>query len=127
MPPDDPVKEMYELTRHAFACFGMDTTLPKELGPMLAAAGFVKIQCELKKVPIGTWARDSTLRVIGLYQKEAVLQVMPALATRPFRALGLSEAQSQMTLAMAREGMNNTNVHRYFPYYFWFAQKPETL
>ena len=53
MLPDDPVKEMYDLAHQAFSCFGMDITLPKHLGPMLEAAGFVNVQREVIPVPIG--------------------------------------------------------------------------
>jgi hypothetical protein len=123
MPDDDPVKYMYELCHRAFTKFGMDVTLPKRLEPMLRDAGFENIQCVVKKVPIGPWARDKTLRVIGMYQKIAIQDIMPVLAGRPFKALGMSQMQSEVTLAHARRGLADTGVHRYFYYYFWFAQK----
>lgn len=34
--------------------------------------------------------------------------------------------ESQVTVALARRAMEDHSVHRYFTYYFWFAQKPET-
>jgi len=125
MSSTDPVKYMYDLAGEAFSRFGMNVTLPKHLEPLLRDAGFENIQCVVKKVPIGTWARDKTLRLIGYLQKMAVYELMPALAERPFKALGLSEMESQVTLAYARKGLDDTNVHRYFMYYFWFAQKPK--
>jgi SAM-dependent methyltransferase len=124
MPPDDPVKYLYDKAAEAFAKFGMNVTLPKDLGPMLEAAGFDNIHCIVKKVPIGVWARDKTLRLIGLYQKEAVREILPVIGGRPFAALGMSRAEIDVTVAMARKGLDDTNVHRYFHYYFWFAQKP---
>ncbi|KAL2138694.1 hypothetical protein VTI28DRAFT_6367 [Corynascus sepedonium] len=124
MPDDDPVKYMYELGRRAFEKFGMNVTLPKNLEPMLRDAGFQNIQCVVKKVPIGPWARDKTLRLIGQYQKMAVQEIMPVLPGRPFTALGMSQVESQVTLAHARQGLDDMRVHRYFHYYFWFAQKP---
>ncbi|KAK4151017.1 hypothetical protein C8A00DRAFT_45705 [Chaetomidium leptoderma] len=124
MPDNDPVKYMYELGHRAFTKFGMDVTLPKILEPLLLDAGFENVQCVVKKVPIGPWARDKTLRVIGMYQKMAVQDLMPILPGRPFTALGMSPIESQVTLAHARQGLGNSSVHRYFHYYFWFAQKP---
>jgi len=121
----DAVKRMYELAGQAFRTFGMDVTLPKELKPLLRDAGFENIQCIVKKVPIGVWARDKTLRLIGLYQKMAILDLIPALSGPPFRALGMSPVEAQVTLAQARRGLEDTGAHRYFNYYFWFAQKPE--
>jgi len=124
MPQDDPVKHMYELAHQAFAKFGMNVTLPKVLEPLLRDAGYENIHCIVKKVPIGPWARDKTLRVVGMYQKIAILDLMPALPGRPFTALGMSRSESQVTLDHARNGLSDMSVHRYFHYYFWYAQKP---
>ena len=124
MSDDDPVKHMYDLANRAFAKFGANVTMAKDLEPQLREAGFENIQCIVKKVPIGVWAKDKTMRLIGLYQKMAVLDLMPALAGRPFAALGMSQVESQVTLAHARRGLEDSSVHRYFNYYFWFAQKP---
>ncbi|KAJ4289413.1 hypothetical protein N0V88_006893 [Collariella sp. IMI 366227] len=65
LPPSDPVHYLYTLCGRAFSQFGMDVTLPKRLRPLLEGAGFENIQCVVKKVPIGPWARDKTMRVIG--------------------------------------------------------------
>jgi hypothetical protein len=124
MRDDDPVKYMYELIQRAFTKFGMDVTLPKDLKNLLRDAGFENIQCVVKKVPIGPWARDKRLRIIGTYQRAAVQAFMPVLVGRPFTALGMSQVQSQVTLTRARLALRDTTVHRYFHYFFCFAQKP---
>ncbi|KAK3493611.1 S-adenosyl-L-methionine-dependent methyltransferase [Neurospora crassa] len=124
MPDDDPVKVLYDFSQEAFAKFNMNITMPKTLRRYLADAGFVNIQCVVKKVPIGVWAKDKTLRLVGMYQKMAILEIMEALAGRPFDALGLDPVQREMILMEARKGLDNPRVHRYFNYYFWFAQKP---
>ena len=123
MPDDDPVKRMYELADEAFTKFGIDMTVAAKLEPMIRDAGFANIQCIIKKIPIGVWARNKTLRLVGLYQKLAVLEILPVFAGRPFTALGMTEVESQVTVAHARRGLEDTNAHRYFSYYFWFAQK----
>ncbi len=124
MPDNDPVKYCYDLAHTAFTKFNMDVRLPKALEPLLRNAGFDNVQCVVKKVPIGPWARDKTLRVVGMYQKMAVQDILPAFAGRPFTALGMSQVESQVTLAHARQALGDARVHRYFLYYFWFAQKP---
>jgi hypothetical protein len=124
MPDDDPVKTMYDIAIRAFEKFNMDTLMAAKLEPMLRDAGFVNIQCIVKKVPIGVWAKDKTLRLVGLYQRMAVLDILPAIGGRPFAALGMSAAEIEVTLAMARKALHDDSVHRYFNYYFWFAQKP---
>ncbi|KAL1853639.1 hypothetical protein VTK73DRAFT_8908 [Phialemonium thermophilum] len=124
MGPDDAVKRVYDLVAEAFAHFGMDVSLPTVLGPMLRGAGFDNVHCVVKKVPIGAWALDPALRVIGHYQRLAVQDFLPALAGRPFEALGMSRTESEVTLALARNALKDMRVHRYFCYYFWYAQKP---
>lgn len=125
MGDDDPFKRLYEISKEAYSKFGMSTTIAAELEPYLHDAGFTNIHCKVLKVPIGVWAKDPTLRLIGLYQKTAVAEFISTLAARPFEALGISVAEAQMTLAMARKALEDTSVHRYFNYYFWWAQKPD--
>ena len=125
MLPDDPVKSLYELAGQAFSKFGMNITITSNLEPLLREAGFENIHCMIRKVPIGPWAKDKTLRLIGKCQEIAVLDIIPTLAGRPFEALGMSQVESQVAIAMARKGIADLSVHRYFNYYFWYAQKPE--
>lgn len=124
MSRDDPFKQLYDLAGQAYQKFGMSTALPAQLEPLLLDAGFQNIHCKIMKVPIGTWAKDKTMRLIGLYQKTAVGDFISTLAGRPFEALGMSQVEAQVTLAFARKALNDANVHRYFNYYFWYAQKP---
>ena len=125
MPDNDPVKYMYELTQRAFTKFGMNVTLPKDLEDRLRDAGFENIQCVVKKVPIGPWARDPSLRTIGMYQRMVVQDFMPVLGGRPFSALGMSPGESETVLDKARQALQSTRVHRYLHYFFWLGQKPE--
>jgi hypothetical protein len=124
MPESDPVAHIYELAGKAFTKFGCDVLLPSKLEGLLREAGFENIHCQVKKVPIGVWAKDKTMRLIGMYQRTAVQEILPSLAGRPFEALGLSNAESQIRVALARKGLGDSTVHRYFDYYFWYAQKP---
>ncbi|KAG6093829.1 hypothetical protein E4U30_003974 [Claviceps sp. LM220 group G6] len=124
MPDNDPVKHALDLTERAFEKFGMRSKLPAELEPYLREAGFGNIHCKIFKVPIGPWAKDHLMRVVGLYQRLAVMEILPSMSGRLFHALEISEAEAQVTIAMARKGLNDPNVHRYFNYYFWYAQKP---
>lgn len=127
MKPDDPFKVLYDLAGEAYSKLGLSTSLPAELEPMLLAAGFTNIHCKVMKVPIGPWARDKTIRLVGLYQKTAVTDFISTLAVRPFKALGMSHEEGQVRLALAREALDDLKIHRYFNYYFWYAQKPEVV
>jgi hypothetical protein len=55
----------------------MEVTVPKALEHLIRKAGFENVQCIVKKVFIGAWARDKTLRVVAMYQKMAVQDLLP--------------------------------------------------
>ncbi|KAG6291982.1 hypothetical protein E4U46_000583 [Claviceps purpurea] len=118
MPGDDPVKHPLDLTERAFEKFGMRFKLSAELEPYLREAGFENIHCKIFKVPIGPWAKDHLMRVVDLYQRLVVMEILPSMSGRLFHALEMSEAEAEMAIAMARKGLNDPNVHRYFNYYF---------
>ncbi|GJC84203.1 secondary metabolism regulator LAE1 [Colletotrichum liriopes] len=122
---DDPVKRFWELGNEAFGLFGLHFHNARDLGPHLEAAGFKNIQCEVKKVPIGTWPKNNTLRLVGKYMKEAAVGVAAAFVGKPFEALGLSEVERQVWLATIKKALEDRSKHRYFNQYFWYAQKPE--
>ncbi|KAG6267673.1 hypothetical protein E4U47_005172, partial [Claviceps purpurea] len=102
MPEDDPVKFL----------------LAAELEPYLHEAGSENIHCQIMRVPLGPWAKDITMRVIGIYQRLAAIEILPSLSGRLFEPLGMSEAEVEVTLAMARKGLDGPDVHRYFNFYF---------
>ncbi|ODA76964.1 hypothetical protein RJ55_07481 [Drechmeria coniospora] len=124
MTDDDAFQRLHHVASEAYGALGMSMSAASRLESVLIDAGFVNIHCKILKVPIGVWAKDKTMRLIGLYQKTAVLEFMPAMAGRPFEALGIPAAEAQLKLAMARKALEDTTVHRYFNYYFWYAQKP---
>ena len=123
MADDDPVKRFYELTDEAFSKFNMNIHEPREIGRYLEAAGFRNIRCVVKKVPIGPWARDPTLRIVGWYMKTAIETVLPSVAGKPFEALGMSLEERTLWPAVVRKSLNDATRHRYCHYYFWCAQK----
>ncbi|KAG6156724.1 hypothetical protein E4U37_008271 [Claviceps purpurea] len=118
MPDDDRVKHALDLTERAFEKFGMRSMLPAELEPYLREAGLENIHCKIFKVPIGPWAKDHLMRVVDLYQRLAVMEILPSMSGRLFHALEMSEAEVEVAIAMVRKGLNDPNVHRYFNYYF---------
>ena len=124
MPEDDPFVRLYATAGKAWAKLGLSTTIAARLEPYLRDAGFTNVHCKVLKVPIGVWAKDKTMRLIGLYQKRAVDEFISTFAGRPFEALGLDPTAVQIDLALARQSIYDISVHRYFPYYFWYAQKP---
>ncbi len=124
MADDDPVCGLYDLLHEALALRGMNNDKARALRGPLRRAGFVDIQLVKKKVPLGPWAKDKTLRLVGQYLKTAVLDAIPALMARPIAELGLTPLQRQVWTAKVRQSLDDHSIHRHFHFYFWYAQKP---
>ncbi|KAK7999289.1 hypothetical protein PG990_011889 [Apiospora arundinis] len=125
MPPQDPAFDFYKLFQQAFRRIGCDTALAANLDGTLKDAGFVNVQCVVKKIPVGQWARDKKLRLAGWYLRTAIQEVLPALCGKPLSVLGLNEVERELWRAAATRAINDDSVHRYWNMYFWYAQKPE--
>jgi len=124
MADDDPLKRFLELAFEAYDLRNFDCNKCRALRGPLTRKGFINIHLQKKKIPIGTWARDRTMRLIGLYLKTVVLDIIPALANKPFEDLGISRLESEVWCATVREALEDDSVHRYMNVYFWVAQKP---
>jgi len=126
MQEDDTMRLYYQTCFDAMAKFGMDIAKGVTVRENLERAGFVNIGCVVKKVPMGPWARDRTLRLVGQYAKLAALEgVKLTVLGKPFAAMGYSETEREIWAAKIRQALNNDSIHRYYNYYFWFAQRPE--
>ncbi len=126
MPLDD-ILRLYFLTSHeAMSKYGMDISKGRSVNEELERAGFVNIHCIVKRVPLGPWPRDRTLRLIGQYARIAALDGVPlTIMGKPFAVLGYSQMEREVWAAKVRQALQDDSVHRYYNYYFWMAQKPE--
>ncbi|KAB5554621.1 S-adenosyl-L-methionine-dependent methyltransferase [Coniochaeta sp. 2T2.1] len=125
MKDDDIMKRYYETCQKAMGMFGYNLDLGSKVGEYLERAGFGNVTCIKKKSPLGTWAKDKTMRLIGLYTKEAALTSIKSVMGKPFDALGISETEKAVWAARIKASVNDNSVHRYYHYYFWYAQKPK--
>ncbi|KAI1850903.1 hypothetical protein JX265_007228 [Neoarthrinium moseri] len=125
MPEDDAGFGMYRLVAEAFSKLGYDVHAASKLGEPLRQAGFTNVQCVVKKIPVGTWARDRRLRLTGHYLKLVIQDFLPALAGKPLQVLGLNTVERELWRAAAFKALEDMSVHRYWNFYFWYGQKPE--
>ncbi|KAI0004044.1 S-adenosyl-L-methionine-dependent methyltransferase [Xylariaceae sp. FL0662B] len=120
----DGAAGFYALAHAAFAKLGFDAHLAAHLRAPLEAAGFRDVRCVVKKVPVGPWARDPTLRLAGLYLRTIIREFVPVCAARPLAVLGLGAAEREAWRAKAVRALDDMSVHRYWNVYFWYGQKP---
>ncbi|KAF5586463.1 mRNA 3 end-processing YTH1 [Fusarium pseudocircinatum] len=113
--PDAPLAKFFDTAEQAVASFGMKFRAGENLREPLEKAGFTNVSCKVLKVPIGTWAKDKKLRLIGLYLKTAVSDMFGAMAAKPLRKI-LGPEEIEVFLADARKDLNNVNIHSYENY-----------
>lgn len=123
-PETDITVRYYNLAQQAMGKFGMDLSLGSTVGDYLTKAGFINVTQVRRKVPLGTWPKDKTMRLIGLYTREIALHSIPSM-DKPFANLGISKTERQVWGARMRAALKENHVHRYYHFYFWFGQKPE--
>ncbi|KAK5661869.1 hypothetical protein OQA88_9977 [Cercophora sp. LCS_1] len=114
-----------DLATEAFKRFGSDFRAGNKLEKTLGDAGFVNVSVKKLKVPVGPWAKDKRLRLIGLYFQKILEGLVAAIGARPLAALGMTPEEIETLLAAVRRDLKNTGYHTYFEYLFWTAQKPE--
>ncbi|KAI0126729.1 methyltransferase domain-containing protein [Xylariales sp. AK1849] len=127
LPPDWPVLVFCNLMVEAFAKLGTTSHAAMFGGKYLEEAGFVNVQHRTAKLPYGTWPRDRTMRLVGLYYRTAAEEFFPAMGAIQMPLLGWSKPEMEVFFAQCRNAMRDESVHAYGLMHFWSAQKPESL
>ncbi len=125
MPDDFPLRVFWDRMEEAMALLKIDFRAAPRVGKMLEAAGFVNVEKKMYKVPVGSWAKDKTLKLVGMYMRQVTSDFLGVAAVKPFEALGMAEAEIQVFLATVRNALKDESVHPYGRYYVWTGQKPQ--
>ncbi|KAI1198321.1 S-adenosyl-L-methionine-dependent methyltransferase [Nemania serpens] len=124
LPPNWPILVFTNIMVEAFASNGTRSHAAVYGGRYLAECGFVNIQHHAVKLPYGTWPKDKTMRLIGLYYRTAAEQFFPAMGALQLPALGWKPEQIEEFFARCHVAMRDPNVHAYGMMHFWSGQKP---
>ncbi|PYH40707.1 class I SAM-dependent methyltransferase [Aspergillus saccharolyticus JOP 1030-1] len=92
LPEDSSLARWQRQLRDASRRFGKPLNVVQTLADTLRRQGFVDVTEQIRKVPIGTWARDEALKRMGiLMQDHAIESVEPLTMALFTRVLGWSE------------------------------------
>lgn len=91
---------------------------------MLEAAGFVRVERKVFHLPLGEWARDAHLRLLGGYLREVLMDFVGAIAAKPFLEAGMERDEIEELVREVGAVAGNRRVHAYLPIHFVWAQKP---
>ncbi|RSL67395.1 hypothetical protein CEP52_012730 [Fusarium oligoseptatum] len=92
----------------------------------MKAAGFVDVKQEVRKFPMGGWAKDTKLKEIGRHALIQEQQVIDSYTPGIFsRVLGWGEEEIQVLIAKVKNDLKNPAIHIYVPCYLVWGRKPE--
>ncbi|RSL95097.1 hypothetical protein CDV31_014047 [Fusarium ambrosium] len=93
----------------------------------LEAAGFIDVQQDIRKLPIGSWPKDPKLKEMGRFQGIQQVQAVESYSPRVFSTvLGWKEEEVQAFVAKVRKDLRDPSIHLYLPIYFVWGKKPQT-
>jgi hypothetical protein len=80
MPTPYPTGAWLELITEGLGKLGVNMGAPKTNPQKLRDAGFINVEEKVFKVPIGPWAKNKTLKTIGVYERSALYDGLEALS-----------------------------------------------
>ena len=107
------------LERYEFNIYVMDN-----LPSLLEELGFVNVQRKVFHMPLGEWARDAHLRLLGGYYREVMVDFVGAMASRPLVEAGYDKEEIAELVKDINVELSNRRIHAYTPIHFVWAQKP---
>ncbi|KAH6713325.1 S-adenosyl-L-methionine-dependent methyltransferase [Leptodontidium sp. MPI-SDFR-AT-0119] len=119
------VREWLEYVRDGVANFGSDLNGVTKLREKMEAAGFINIEEQVLRCPVGIWPKNRTLKLAGLYWRTAISDGLMSVAKRPMeKGLGWSVAEIEVFLVGVRKALHDSSFHAYMPLHMLYGQKP---
>ncbi len=117
--------EMAANIEAGLAAFGIEMHIAERTPERFKDAGFVNVQRRDLKVPVGTWPKDETMKMIGMYCRSVVYDGLQAITMGTFtRGLKWAPEEVELFLIKVRQDLVNNAVHSYVFFHSFWAQKP---
>jgi len=98
--------------------FGTDARSPRRLKHWMENAGFVEVEEHCLKIPVGPWARDPRLKMIGRFELVNMTEGIQGLTKRLLtRSFGWTSNQVELFLMSVRKDVMNSRIHSYYHLY----------
>ncbi|KAH6634596.1 S-adenosyl-L-methionine-dependent methyltransferase [Chaetomium sp. MPI-SDFR-AT-0129] len=113
--PTHALREWIETLTGAADSLGRDSNPGSKLEGWARAAGFKDVTHRRYRMPIGTWARDRTLKEAGAWNMLQVLNGLEGLSMRLYTAvLGWTEEEVWVLLERVKRDLADPGVHALF-------------
>lgn len=119
-----PLNRLYGLIDGPFSrIYGWNLQISRHIPELLQEAGFVNINVNHTKVPLGRWHAERKMREMGMFLQDITEDWAAALLGRP-DTMGLSENDAVRLIHELNDSFNDGAVHAYLDWVDVWAQKP---
>lgn len=126
LPEDSNIQIWQRALLDGTVSFGKPINIIEKLAAKVKDAGFVRVQEDVLKIPIGSWPKDEKLKEIGRYMQVHAMESVEPLTLALFtRILGWSELECRVLIAKTREEFKTTRRQLYVYAHFIYGQKPD--
>lgn len=100
----------------AVASMGRDWGRVANYKQYLEDAGFVDVVEKKFEWPLGTWAKGTRMKMLGLWYREDLLAAMQGASLAILtKALGMDKEMGEELLVKVREDVMSNRIHAYLP------------
>lgn len=115
-----------ELLQEASEKLGRPYFKPSGLKDVLTKVGFEDVKEYKFKWPTNQWAKDAKHKELGMWNNENANYFLEGVAIAPLtRALGWTREEVAVFIVGAREELNDTRIHAYWPIISVYGRKPK--
>ncbi len=124
MPSDYALAKFLDNLRDGFSKFGVNLLSLDKNQELLQEAGFVNVEEKIWKVPVGAWARDPKMKIIGQYNRCVIQDALSGVSMAPYtRGLKWTREEVEMFLVSVRESLADKSIHSYYTFHTVYGQK----
>ncbi|XXH05903.1 hypothetical protein Hte_012345 [Hypoxylon texense] len=124
-----PVAQYWRYVDEGLENLGINLRFSDEgrIASTMRQCGYVNVAERVFHIPIGTWPKNKTLKSVGLYWKNILLDGIQAIALGPMtRGLHWNREQVEAFLVNVRRGYHDNSMLLYMPLVCVYGQKPKT-
>ncbi|KAE8150574.1 S-adenosyl-L-methionine-dependent methyltransferase [Aspergillus avenaceus] len=105
--------------------FGKKMNVAAQLKGWMEQVGFINVQDDTYKAPVGSWPKSPRLKEIGRVSKVTVWEAIEPYTLALFtRVLGYSAEEARDYVEKVREELLRSSYHLYVLFHFVYGQKP---
>lgn len=112
---DYKLTQYFDILKRAASGRGFNLSVAPDLKRLVTEAGYSNIEENVYKLPMGPWAADTDLRVVGLYHREQFLDGIQGIILKYLTQVeGWNPEEVEVFIAAVRAQIMDKNIHCYW-------------